>query len=160
MLNQKIKEKFDEIDKISNEITKQNSYKTKDLDSINETYNTYNNSLNRQIKFMKNEQRYEKKNNKNNLKTYFINDNNNFVKITEKLTNDLSKKITNSLNNQCKEKNPEKFVLQFFYQKPKYYKKSYQRKIYGTNNVSCGQKNENKNKVYSPNKNRNNIKNK
>ncbi len=61
MLNQKIKEKFDEIDKISNEITKQNSYKTKDLDSINETYNTYNNSLNRQIKFMKNEQRYEKK---------------------------------------------------------------------------------------------------
>ena len=160
MLNQKIKEKSDEIDKISNEITKQNSYKTKDLDSINETYNTYNNSLNRQIKFMKNEQRYEKKNNKNNLKTYFINDNNNFVKITEKLTNDLSKKITNSLNNQCKEKNPEKFVLQFFYQKPKYYKKSYQRKIYGTNNVSCGQKNENKNKVYSPNKNRNNIKNK
>ena len=96
MLNQKIKEKFDEIDKISNEITKQNSYKTKDLDSINETYNTYNNSLNRQIKFMKNEQRYEKKNNKNNLKTYFINDNNNFEKITEKLTNDLSKKITNS----------------------------------------------------------------
>ena len=78
MLNQKIKEKFDEIDKISNEITKQNSYKTKDLDSINETYNTYNNSLNRQIKFMKNEQRYEKKNNKNNLKTYFIHDNNNF----------------------------------------------------------------------------------
>ena len=61
MLNQKIKEKFDEIDKISNEITKQSSYKTKDLDSINETYNTYNNSLNRQIKFMKNEQRYEKK---------------------------------------------------------------------------------------------------
>ena len=35
----------------------------------------------------------KKKNNKNNLKTYFINDNNNFVKITEKLTNDLSKKI-------------------------------------------------------------------
>ena len=60
-MDQKIKEKFDEIDKISNEITKQNSYKTKDLDSINETYNTYNNSLNRQIKFMKNEQRYEKK---------------------------------------------------------------------------------------------------
>ena len=57
-------------------------------------------------------------------------------------------------------KKPRKICFTVFYQKPKYYKKSYQRKIYGTNNVSCGQKNENKNKVYSPNKNRNNIKNK
>lgn len=157
MLNQKIKEKFEEIDKISNEITKQNSVKTKDFDSIYENNNTYNNSLNLQRKLIKKEQHIEKINKKNNLKTYYINNNNNnksnIEKIIEQLPNDLNKKIITSMN-QNKEKNPEKFVLQFFYEKPKNYTKNNQ----GNNNVSFGQKN--KKYMYTPNKNKNYRKNK
>ena len=154
MLNQKIKEKFDEIDKISNEITKQNSVKTKDFDSIYESNNTYNNSLNLQRKNKK-KQYVENINKKNNLKTYYINNNikSNIEKIVEKLPNDLNKKIVTSIN-QSKEKNPEKFVLQFFYEKPKNYKKNNQ----GNNNVSFGQKN--KKYIYTPIKNKNHRKNK
>ena len=140
MLNQKIKEKFDEIDKISNEITKQNSVKTKDFDSIYEGNNTYNNSLNIQRKLFKKEQHVQNINKKNNLKTYYIDNNNksNIEKNIEKLPNDLNKKIITSIN-QSKEKNPEKFVLQFFYEKPKNNKKNNQ----GNYNISCGQKNKN-----------------
>ena len=157
MLNQKIKEKFDEIDKISNEITKQNSVKIKDFDSIYENNNTYNNSLNIQRKLIKkgkNVENINRKNKKNNLKTYYINNNKgNLEKIIEKLPNDLNKKIVTS-KNQSKEKNPEKFVLQFFYEKPKNYKKNNQR----NNNASCGQKSKNKNYLYTPNKNYRNKK--
>ena len=142
MLNQKIKEKFDEIDKISNEITKQNSVKTKNFDSIYEGNNTYNNSLNIQRKLFKKEQHVQNINKKNNLKTYYIDNNNksNIEKKIEKLPNDLNKKIITSIN-QSKEKNPEKFVLQFFYEKPKNNKK-------------------NKKYMYTPNKNKNYRKNK
>ena len=155
MLNQKIKEKFDEIDKISNEITKQNSVKTKDFVSIYERNNTYNNSLNIQRKLFKKEQHVQNINNKNNLKTYYIDNNNksNIEKNIEKLPNDLNKKIITSIN-QSKEKNPEKFVLQFFYEKPKNNKKNNQ----GNYNISCGQKN--KKYMYAPNKNKNYRKNK
>ena len=155
MLNQKIKEKFDEIDKISNEITKQNSVKTKDFDSIYEGNNTYNNSLNIQRKLFKKEQHVQNINKKNNLKTYYIDNNNksNIEKKIEKLPNDLNKKIITSIN-QSKEKNPEKFVLQFFYEKPKNNKKNNQ----GNYNISCGQKN--KKYMYTPNKNKNYRKNK
>lgn len=155
MLNQKIKEKFDEIDKISNEITKQNSVKTKDFDSIYEGNNTYNNSLNIQRKLFKKEQHVQNINKKNNLKTYYIDNNNksNIEKNIEKLPNDLNKKIITSIN-QSKEKNPEKFVLQFFYEKPKNNKKNNQRNY----NIACGQKN--KKYMYTPNKNKNYRKNK
>lgn len=155
MLNQKIKEKFDEIDKISNEITKQNSVKTKDFDSIYEGNNTYNNSLNIQRKLFKKKQHVQNINKKNNLKTYYIDNNNksNIEKNIEKLPNDLNKKIITSIN-QSKEKNPEKFVLQFFYEKPKNNKKNNQ----GNYNISCGQKN--KKYMYTPNKNKNYRKNK
>ena len=155
MLNQKIKEKFDEIDKISNEITKQNSVKTKDFDSIYEGNNTYNNSLNIQRKLFKKEQHVQNINKKNNLKTYYIDNNNksNIEKNIEKLPNDLNKKIITSIN-QSKEKNPEKFVLQFFYEKPKNNKKNNK----GNYNISCGQKN--KKYMYTPNKNKNYRKNK
>ena len=155
MLNQKIKEKFDEIDKISNEITKQNSIKTKDFDSIYEGNNTYNNSLNIQRKLFKKEQHVQNINKKNNLKTYYIDNNNksNIEKKIEKLPNDLNKKIITSIN-QSKEKNPEKFVLQFFYEKPKNNKKNNQRNY----NIACGQKN--KKYMYTPNKNKNYRKNK
>ena len=155
MLNQKIKEKFDEIDKISNEITKQNSVKTKDFDSIYEGNNTYNNSLNIQRKLFKKEQHVQNINKKNNLKTYYIDNNNksNIEKKIEKLPNDLNKKIITSIN-QSKEKNPEKFVLQFFYEKPKNNKKNNQRNY----NIACGQKN--KKYMYTPNKNKNYRKNK
>ena len=155
MLNQKIKEKFDEIDKISNEITKQNSVKTKDFDSIYEGNNTYNNSLNIQRKLFKKEQHVQNINKKNNLKTYYIDNNNksNIEKNIEKLPNDLNKKIITSIN-QSKEKNPEKFVLQFFYEKPKNNKKNNQ----GNYNISYGKKN--KKYMYTPNKNKNYRKNK
>ena len=155
MLNQKIKEKFDEIDKISNEITKQNSVKTKDFDSIYEGNNTYNNSLNIQRKLFKKEQHVQNINKKNNLKTYYIDNNNksNIEKNIEKLPNDLNKKIITSIN-QSKEKNPEKFVLQFFYEKPKNNKKNNQ----GNYNISCGQKN--KKYMYTHTKNKNYRKNK
>ena len=155
MLNQKIKEKFDEIDKISNEITKQNSVKTKDFDSIYEGNNTYNNSLNIQRKLFKKEQHVQNINKKNNLKTYYIDNNNksNIEKKIEKLPNDLNKKIITSIN-QSKEKNPEKFVLQFFYEKPKNNKKNNQRNY----NIACRQKN--KKYMYTPNKNKNYRKNK
>lgn len=155
MLNQKIKEKFDEIDKISNEITKQNSVKTKDFDSIYEGNNTYNNSLNIQRKLFKKEQHVQNINKKNNLKTYYIDNNNksNIEKKIEKLPNDLNKKIITSIN-QSKEKNPEKFVLQFFYEKPKNNKKNNK----GNYNISCRQKN--KKYMYTPNKNKNYRKNK
>ena len=155
MLNQKIKEKFDEIDKISNEITKQNSVKTKNFDSIYEGNNTYNNSLNIQRKLFKKEQHVQNINKKNNLKTYYIDNNNksNIEKNIEKLPNDLNKKIITSIN-QSKEKNPEKFVLQFFYEKPKNNKKNNQRNY----NIACGQKN--KKYMYTPNKNKNYRKNK
>ena len=155
MLNQKIKEKFDEIDKISNEITKQNSVKTKDFDSLYEGNNTYNNSLNIQRKLFKKEQHVQNINKKNNLKTYYIDNNNksNIEKNIEKLPNDLNKKIITSIN-QSKEKNPEKFVLQFFYEKPKNNKKNNQRNY----NIACGQKN--KKYMYTPNKNKNYRKNK
>ena len=155
MLNQKIKEKFDEIDKISNEITKQNSVKTKNFDSIYEGNNTYNNSLNIQRKLFKKKQHVQNINKKNNLKTYYIDNNNksNIEKKIEKLPNDLNKKIITSIN-QSKEKNPEKFVLQFFYEKPKNNKKNNQ----GNYNISCGQKN--KKYMYTPNKNKNYRKNK
>ena len=155
MLNQKIKEKFDEIDKISNEITKQNSVKTKNFDSIYEGNNTYNNSLNIQRKLFKKEQHVQNTNKKNNLKTYYIDNNNksNIEKNIEKLPNDLNKKIITSIN-QSKEKNPEKFVLQFFYEKPKNKKKNNQ----GNYNISCGQKN--KKYMYTHNKNKNYRKNK
>ena len=155
MLNQKIKEKFDEIDKISNEITKQNSVKTKDFDSLYEGNNTYNNSLNIQRKLFKKEQHVQNINKKNNLKTYYIDNNNksNIEKNIEKLPNDLNKKIITSIN-QSKEKNPEKFVLQFFYEKPKNNKKNNQRNY----NISCGQKN--KKYMYTPNKNKYYRKNK
>ena len=155
MLNQKIKEKFDEIDKISNEITKQNSVKTKDFDSLYEGNNTYNNSLNIQRKLFKKEQHVQNINKKNNLKTYYIDNNNksNIEKNIEKLPNDLNKKIITSIN-QSKEKNPEKFVLQFFYEKPKNNKKNDQ----GNYNISCGQKN--KKYMYTHTKNKNYRKNK
>ena len=155
MLNQKIKEKFDEIDKISNEITKQNSVKTKDFDSIYEGNNTYNNSLNIQRKLFKKKQHVQNINKKNNLKTYYIDNNNksNIGKKIEKLPNDLNKKIITSIN-QSKEKNPEKFVLQFFYEKPKNNKKNNQ----GNYNISYGKKN--KKYMYTPNKNKNYRKNK
>ena len=160
MLNQKIKEKFDEIDKISNEITKQNSIKTKDYDSIYESYNTYNNSLNIQSKLMQKKKHVDNINNKNNLKTYYINNNkSNREKFIEKIPNDFNKKIIIPIK-QSKEKNPEKFVLQFFYEKPKKYKKNRQEKINGINNASYGQKNQVKNKVCTPNKNKNYQKNK
>ena len=49
MMNQKLKEKFemfDDIDKLSNDNTKQTSYKTKDINTINEAVN---NSINHTI---------------------------------------------------------------------------------------------------------------
>ena len=123
----------------------------------NEWCNSWNKKSFKKIqrKLFKKEQHVQNINKKNNLKTYYIDNNNksNIEKNIEKLPNDLNKKIITSIN-QSKEKNPEKFVLQFFYEKPKNNKKNNQ----GNYNISCGQKN--KKYMYTLNKNKNYRKNK
>jgi hypothetical protein len=119
MLNKKLKEKFeifDKIDKISsNENTKQSLFKNKDSYLLNEANN---NSVNQAFHFIYMGNYLKNLNKNNNLNESFNNkfQNNKVENLKEKFP-DKSRKIFISKENS-KEKNPEKFVFQFFYNEP------------------------------------------
>lgn len=122
MLNSRLNDKlniFDEIDKISNEITKQNSFKTTYYNSL---YEANNNSLNQQFSFA-NTERYLNNNN-NTINNNFQNSFNNYIPNNNKVGN-LKENFSTNINKDiipskelCQEENPEKFVFQFFYDNP------------------------------------------
>ena len=119
MLNKKLKEKFeifDKIDKISsNENTKQSLFKNKDSYLLNEANN---NSVNQAFHLIYMGNYLKNLNKNNNLNESFNNkfQNNKVENLKEKFP-DKSRKIFISKENS-KEKNPEKFVFQFFYNEP------------------------------------------
>lgn len=122
MLNSRLNDKlniFDEIDKISNEITKQNSFKTTYYNSL---YEPNNNSLNQQFSFG-NTERYLNNNNtinNNNFQNSFNNympNNNKIENLKENYLANINKDIISS-KELCQQDNPEKFVFQFFYDNP------------------------------------------
>ena len=126
MLNSRLNDKlniFDEIDKISKEITKQNSFKTTHYNSL---YDTNNNSLNQQFNFA-NTQQYLNNNNNTIINNNTINNNdfqnsfNNYISKNNKIEN-LKESFSTNVNKDIisskklsQEENPEKFVFQFFY---------------------------------------------
>jgi hypothetical protein len=120
MLNSRLNDKlniFDEIDKISKEITKQNSFKTTHYNSL---YDTNNNSLNQQFNFA-NTQQYLNNNNNTINNNDFQNSFNNYISKNNKIEN-LKESFSTNVNKDIisskklsQEENPEKFVFQFFY---------------------------------------------
>ena len=120
MLNKKLKEKFDlfdEIDKISsNENTKQSSFKNKNPYLLNEVNN---NSVNQASNFIYMDNYMKNLNKNNNFKKSFYNipENNNKIENLKEKFPDKTRKILISKENNG-EKNPEKFVFQFFYNEP------------------------------------------
>ena len=139
-MNQKLKEKFemfDDIDKLSNENTKQTSYKTKDINTINEAVN---NSINHTINLinmdcLNNINRNDKFN-----KTFHTNKNKKIENLKGKFSKKLDKKLLAS-KEQSQEKNPEKFVFQFFYEDPQLPTKYKQSKTSEHNNSNRKNKN-------------------
>ena len=115
MLNNKLKEKFElfeEIDRISsNENTKQSSFKNKDSFSFNEANNSYINQASNFI-HMGN---YLKNLNKNDNFNFSFNkkDNSKIENLKEKFPSKNQNIMTSK--ERSKEKNPEEFVFQFFY---------------------------------------------
>ena len=138
-MNQKLKEKFemfDDIDKLSNENTKQTSYKTKDINTINEAVN---NSINHTINLinmdcLNNINRNDKFN-----KTFHTNKNKKIENLKGKFSKKSDKKLLAS-KEQSQEKNPEKFVFQFFYEDPQLPTKYKQSKTSEHNNSNRNDK--------------------
>ena len=116
MLNKKLKEKFDffnEIDKISsNENTKQSSIKNKESYYLNESNNNKINKSNNFTYTYKNTQNLNKD---ENFELSFNNNHNNgeIENLKEKLAHQNNNILIGKENNG--ERNPEKFVFQFFY---------------------------------------------
>lgn len=116
MLNQKLKDKFkifEEIDKVTSyENTKQSSIKNRDSYSFNEGNNT---SINQSFNFIHMGNCLKNLNKYDNLDKSFNNSNNKGIENLKGKFNIKKRKI--SSNGKFDEKNPEKFVFQFFYDK-------------------------------------------